>query len=95
MREKLGENPLLGMFLGLSTGSVVQMGARVKSEEELNSALEEKLGPFAGIITSILSNIGNEIEVNLAHPLLGVHVDLRGEGLGDLVKTAAKFVPLP
>jgi hypothetical protein len=49
--------------------------------------------PFLDTLMFFIENMGDEIEVDFAHPHFGAKARLSGEGLTKVVKTALRYAP--
>jgi len=94
MQEKINANPMVQPFL-MDSNTLVMMTSKNPVDAQFDNYLETSLPPPVGMaIKFLLEFLGDEIEVDFAHPQLGVHARLHGEGLGLIVRTGAKYIPV-
>ena len=80
----------------MDASTLISSTSHVSSEDE--EELEEHLKTFpyglGELLKILIEHLGDEIDFSVVHPQLGVKGRILGEGLNQIVKTAAKYISL-
>jgi hypothetical protein len=94
MMTKIQENPLIQPLL-MDAHSLIGATSSIGSDEELEEhlkvlALPESIGHLLKVL---IEHMGDEMNLTITHPQLGLQVRVIGEGLKLIVKSVAKYLP--